>query len=485
MHRSLLSLIFLLTLLLTLGGCARHEAPRSLEDLQEARIGVLTGLAHRQELQDAFPGSIFMNFEDLPLMCMALQGKRIDALVCLEPGLDELLEGNPGFHELPGLSIRDSVCVAFRLDDPDLAEAFDDFLEEIRADGRLAEMEANWFGPEAPRKFYHPHGGKGEPLRVGIEVGQSGLTVMEDEEETGFEPELMRRFADHLERPVQFVEMTGTGMVPALASGRVDALVDAITPTSDRMKSFRFSRPYYSCDLHVVSLDPDYVPVVRRQTLGELLKTNLVDEGRYKLILKGLWITLLIMFCSVLLGSILGALLCWMLLGKSKSLKKFAHAYCEFIEGIPIVVLLLFMFYVVFATAPLTAVTVAIITYSLHFAAGACESFHNGIESVPRGQFEGGLALGFTEFGTMRYVVLPQATRQILTLFKGKSVALIENTAIVGFIAIQDLTKVTDIIRTQTYNSLIPLVVVGLLYFLLARLIGWGVDKLGDYLLKK
>ena len=485
MHRSLLSLIFLLTLLLTLGGCARHEAPRSLEDLQEARIGVLTGLAHRQELQDAFPGSTFMNFEDLPLMCMALQGKRIDALVCLEPGLDELLEGNPGFHELPGLSIRDSVCVAFRLDDPDLAEAFDDFLEEIRADGRLAEMEANWFGPEAPRKFYHPHGGKGEPLRVGIEVGQSGLTVMEDEEETGFEPELMRRFADHLERPVQFVEMTGTGMVPALASGRVDALVDAITPTSDRMKSFRFSRPYYSCDLHVVSLDPDYVPVVRRQTLGELLKTNLVDEGRYKLILKGLWITLLIMFCSVLLGSILGALLCWMLLGKSKPLKKFAHAYCEFIEGIPIVVLLLFMFYVVFATAPLTAVTVAIITYSLHFAAGACESFHNGIESVPRGQFEGGLALGFTEFGTMRYVVLPQATRQILTLFKGKSVALIENTAIVGFIAIQDLTKVTDIIRTQTYNSLIPLVVVGLLYFLLARLIGWGVDKLGDYLLKK
>lgn len=481
MHRFLLAL----SLLLTLGGCIRQDAPRSLEDLQDARIGVLTGLAHRQDLQDAFPGSSFMNFEDLPLMCMALQGRRIDALVCLEPGLDELLEGNPGFRELPGLSIRDSVCVAFRLDDPDLAGAFDDFLEEIRSDGRMAEMEANWFGPDAARSFYHAHGGAGEPLRVGIEVGQSGLTVMEDEEETGFEPELMRRFADHLGRPVRFIEMTGTGMVPALASGRVDALVDAITPTRERSQSFRFSRPYYSCDLHVVVLDPDYVPEIRRQTLGEVLRTNLVDEGRYKLILNGLWITLLIMFCSVLLGSILGALLCWMLLGKSKALKKFAHAYCELIEGIPIVVLLLFMFYVVFAATPVTAVVVAIITYSLHFAAGACESFHNGIESVPHGQFEGGLALGLTEFGTYRYVVLPQAMRQILTLFKGKSVALIENTAIVGFIAIQDLTKVTDIIRTQTYNSLIPLVVVGLLYFLLARLIGWAIDKLGDYLLKK
>ncbi|MCR4825139.1 MAG: ABC transporter permease subunit [Bacteroidales bacterium] len=474
-----------LALLLTLFGCAPHKEVHSLDDLRDGRIGVLTGLAHRQDLQEAFPDATFMNFEDLPLMCMALQGQRIDALVCLEPGLEELLKGNPGFMELPGLSIRDSVCVAFRMEDADLADAFDDFLEEIRADGRMEQLQANWFGPGAPRSFYHPHIKTGTPLRVGIEVGQSGLTVMEDEEETGFEPELMRRFADHLERPVRFIEMTGTGMIPALASGRVDALVDAITPTYERGQSVRFSRPYYSCDLHLVVLNPDYVPEVKRQTLGEVLRTNLIDEGRYMLILKGLWYTLVIMFCSVLLGTLLGALLCWMLLGRSKALKKFAHGYCELIEGIPIVVLLLFMFYVVFAAAPVAAVVVAIVTYSLHFAAGACESFHNGIESVPRGQFEGGLALGFTQLDTLRYVMLPQATRQILLLFKGKSVALIENTAIVGFIAIQDLTKVTDIIRTQTYNSLIPLVVVGVLYFLLARLIGWTIDKLGDYLLKK
>ena len=103
---------------------------------------------------------------------------------------------------------------------------------------------------------------------------------------------------------------------------------------------------------------------------------------------------------------------------------------------------------------------------------------------MPRSQYEAGAALGFREWETLRYVVLPQAARQILVLFKGKAVALIENTSIVGFIAIQDLTKVTDIIRTQTYNSLIPLVVVGLLYFLLAKLIGWVVDRLGDHLLK-
>lgn len=469
-----------------LPACSRHKDIRSLDDLRDARIGTLTSLAHRPNLLRSFPEATLRQFEDLPLMCMALQGRKIDALVCLEAGRDELLRGNPAFVALPALPILDSVCVAFRLEDGALADEFNAFLKLMCSDGRMAQLEANWFAPDAARSFYHAHTTSGTPLRVGIEVGQSGLTVMEDGEETGFEPELMRRFADHLERPVQFVEMTGAGMVPALLSGRVDALVDAITPTQTRSSNVRFSDPYYSCYLQVVAMNPDYqAQHAQRRSLWDDIRQNLVEDGRYLLILKGLWITLLILFCSLLLGSILGALLCWMMLCGSPVLKRFAHGYCEFIEGIPIVVLLLFMFYVVFASSPVAAVVVAVITYSLHFAAGACECFHNGLHGVPKGQYEAGQALGFTYYGTIRWVVLPQATRQILTLFKGKAVALIENTAIVGFIAIQDLTKVTDIIRTQTYNSLIPLVVVGLLYFLLARLIARGVDKLGDYLLKK
>lgn len=474
-----------LLLLLSLVGCGRHREVRGLDDLQSARIGVLNGLAHREQLRAVFPGAQFLHYESLPLMCMALQGHKIDALICIEPGLEELLAGNPAFAQIPGLQIRDSVCVAFRLDNVEMAEAFNDFLENSRADGTLAKMEENWFAPGAPHTFYHAQHQSGQPLLVGIEVGQSGLTVMADGEETGFEPEMMRRFGEYLSRPVEFVEMTGTGMIPALVSSKVDALVDAITPTADRSTSVLFSRPYYSCPLYVVALDPDYKPTVRHETLGHSLRENLIDDGRYKLILKGLWITLLIMFSSLLLGSLLGAVLCWMKLRGTALTHRISHAYCELIEGIPIVVLLLFMFYVVFAASPIAAIVVAIITYSLHFAAGACECFCNGLESVPHGQYEAGLALGFTDFGALRYIVFPQALRQILLLFKGKAVALIENTAIVGFIAIQDLTKVTDIIRTQTYNSLIPLLVVGILYFLLARLIGWCVDALGDYLLKK
>ena len=482
--RRLLFLSLTVLSLLVLGGCSHHKAVRSEQDLDGARVGVLTGLGHRQALEASFPDAQWRHYEDLPSMCLALQGRKIDALVCVGPGLDLLLDTHPSFVELPFRTFPDSMAVAFRLQDDTLAAQFDEFLHAARSDGLLAEVDANWFGPEAPRSFYHQHVHAGTPLRVGIEVGQSGLTVMEDGEETGFEPELMRRFADHLGRPVHFVEMTGAGMLPALMSGRVEALVDAITPTPDRRANVRFSEPYYRGTLHLVTLSPDG-GLLHRRHLGGSLRQNLLEEGRYLLILKGLWITLLIMACSLLLGSVLGAGLCWMRVYGKPWARKAAHSYCDFIESIPVVVLLLFMFYVVFASSSVAAVVVAVITYSLHFSAGACESFVEGLRTVPMGQYEAARALGFTEWQALRYVVLPQAARAILLLFKGRSVALIENTSIVGFIAIQDLTKVTDIIRTQTYDSLVPLVVVGLLYFLLAKLIGWGIDKLGDFLLKR
>ncbi|MCR4860212.1 MAG: ABC transporter substrate-binding protein/permease [Bacteroidales bacterium] len=481
-RRGLLLFSFLLCLFLT--GCEQRREVRAHGDLDRARLGVLTSLAHRPALVERYPGAVLKNYEDLPSLALALRSGKIDAALCPDNALDAFLKGNPGLAVLPGALLRDSVAVAFRHNETELAVRFNAFLGQMRADGRLSGMTANWFGSDAPRSFYHSHVREGVPLRVGIELGQSGLTVMEGDEETGFEPELMRRFGDEIGRPVHFVEMTGAGMIPALMSGKVDALVDAITPTPQRSANVLFSDPYYRGDLHLVAPDPDAVLSSPNRGLGASLRANLLDDGRYLLILRGLWITLVIMLCSLVLGSLLGALLCWMDLYGPPALGRFARGYCEFIEGIPIVVLLLFMFYVVFAASTATALAVAVVTYSLHFAAGACECFRNGLESVPRGQYEAGQALGFSNFGTLRYVVLPQAARQILLLFKGKSVALIENTSIVGFIALQDLTKVTDIIRTQTYNSLIPLVVVGLLYFLLAKLVGLLIDKLGDYLLK-
>ena len=151
----------------------------------------------------------------------------------------------------------------------------------------------------------------------------------------------------------------------------------------------------------------------------------------------------------------------------------------------PILVILLVMFYVVFAASHLTAVTVAIITYSLFFAAGACECFRTGIASVDPLQREAALSLGFTPLQAYRYVVVPQSMKTIIPLFKGRAIGLIENTSIVGFIAIKDLTKVIDVLRNQTYESVISLGILALIYFLLTRLIGFCLDWIGNKILSR
>jgi len=152
-------------------------------------------------------------------------------------------------------------------------------------------------------------------------------------------------------------------------------------------------------------------------------------------------------------------------------LRAVAKVYIDLLRGIPQVVLLMLMFYVVFAPLNVNGITVAIITFAMNFAAYVSEMFRTSIESVKRGQTEAGIAMGFGRVGTFVHIVLPQAVQRVLPVYKGEFIALVKMTAIVGYIAVQDLTKASDIIRSRTFDAFFPLIMVAVLYFLLAWLL--------------
>ena len=176
---------------------------------------------------------------------------------------------------------------------------------------------------------------------------------------------------------------------------------------------------------------------------------------------------------AILLGSVLGIGLYVMACSRKSGMRAFAKAYNSFLAGIPELVLLLIMFYVVFAKTGLPSDLVATITFALFFASGACDIYKTSLEAIPHGQTEAGLALGFTRSQTFFHIILPQAVRRGLPLYKGQCVSLLKGTSIVGYIAIQDLTRAGDIIRSRTFDAVIPLLVVTIIYFLLVWLIGW------------
>ncbi|HEY8157068.1 MAG TPA: amino acid ABC transporter permease [Methylobacter sp.] len=181
---------------------------------------------------------------------------------------------------------------------------------------------------------------------------------------------------------------------------------------------------------------------------------------------------------ATLLGTLLGALVCFMRMSKRTVLNLPARIYINILRGMPVLVLLMLIFYVVFASVDINPVLVAIIAFGMNFAAYVSEIFRSGIEGVGKGQIEAGIAMGFTKFKTFVYIVLPQTVQRILPVYKGEFISLVKMTSIVGYIAVQDLTKASDIIRSRTFDAFFPLVMVAILYFVIAWVLMLGLEYL-------
>ena len=154
-----------------------------------------------------------------------------------------------------------------------------------------------------------------------------------------------------------------------------------------------------------------------------------------------------------------------MLISKNKALNKIASIYNKIVTGIPILVWLMILYYIVFKSVNLSSIVVAIITFSLQTGAYLSSIFKTGIDSIDKGQEEAAKSLGFNDMQIFKKIILPQAALNIFDLYEGEFVSLVKTTSIVGYIAINDLTKVSDIVRSRTYQAFFPLVATAIIYF--------------------
>jgi polar amino acid transport system substrate-binding protein len=208
----------------------------------------------------------------------------------------------------------------------------------------------------------------------------------------------------------------------------------------------------------------------------EDFEKTFIREDRWKLIVSGIGVTMLISICSAIFGSLLGFGL-YML---SRSDKKFiqvvskgiAKVYSRIIAGTPIVVILMILFYVIFGNfRDMSGVVVAIIGFTLTFGAFVYDHLAVSVNSVNFGQTEAAYALGYPKTKTFFRIILPQAMDVFLPSYCGQAVELIKATAVVGYVAVNDLTKMGDIIRSNTYEAFFPLLATAIIYFILTWLL--------------
>lgn len=208
------------------------------------------------------------------------------------------------------------------------------------------------------------------------------------------------------------------------------------------------------------------------QELQRRLVNNFITDDRWEYIADGLVTTLQVTFLSVFIGIALGFLVAivrstYDKTGKLKILNVVCKLYLTVIRGTPVVVQLLIIYFVIFGSVDISKVLVAVMAFGFNSGAYVAEIFRSGIMSIDSGQFEAGRSLGFNYVQTMRYIIMPQAFKNVLPALGNEFIVLLKETSVAGYIALQDLTKGGDIIRSRTYDAFMPLIMVALIYLIM------------------
>jgi len=213
-------------------------------------------------------------------------------------------------------------------------------------------------------------------------------------------------------------------------------------------------------------------------SIKESFSKTFIREHRYRLFLKGISATLAITVLSMLFGTLLGFIM-YLWCRRGGRIADPVTRFCVWlVQGMPGIVLLMILYYVVFGKADISGMWVAVIGFTMTFAASVYSMILSGVNAVDPGQTEASYALGFTDTQTFFGIILPQAARHFMPAYKAEIVALIKATAVVGYIAVQDLTKMGDIVRSRTYEAFFPLIAVAVIYFVLSGILKAVVGRI-------
>jgi len=203
-----------------------------------------------------------------------------------------------------------------------------------------------------------------------------------------------------------------------------------------------------------------------------------IKEDRWKMFLEGIDNTFFISFLSVSIGTTLGLLLYLLVSHGGKFESKFMSALCWLTSSTPTVVLLMILYYIIFGNYLVSNIVIAVVGFSIVFACGFYERILSGVKAVGNGQVEAAYAQGFSKDQAFFRIILPQAIEHFSNAYQGDIISLIQNTSVVGYIAIKDLTKMSDLVRARTYEAFFPIIATAIIYFLLIIVLTTLFDRL-------
>ena len=465
------------------------------QDYNGKRIGVLVGPLMEDAAAEFFPDSEYLLFNSYPDCAAALLAGKIDGFLGDEPGMISMHAENPAIDYIHESLTENNYAFAFRKEDPEsaaLCAELDAFLAKSWADGTMEELGEIWLGVDESRKDVDMSGLTGENGTVRVVTTSTDMpwSYIRDGKNVGYDIDLVVRFCREGGYALELGDVDFAGRIPAVQSGKYDFTTD-MNVTPEREEQVLFSDPTAHGGIVLAVLASDLVLSApdKQDSAGDSGKSFLdsvrdsfektfIRENRWKLFLEGIGTTMLITVLSILFGTALGFAVYMSCRNGNPVANTLTRFFTWLIQGMPVVVLLMILYYIFFAKSSINGTAVAVIGFTLVFGTAVYGMLCAGVGAVPKGQTEAAYALGYGNVRTFFRIILPQAVPHFLPAYKGEIVALIKATAIVGYIAVQDLTKMGDIVRGRTYEAFFPLIAVAVIYFILAAILTFLVGKI-------
>ncbi len=480
------NLLSILLLMLCLCACSSdHKSITSKEDLNRKGIsvGVGDGSAAIHIVEDELPEAEIVYLEGNTGYESVAQGK-LDAYIFDRRQMQLAIDsGRKGVHLLDE-DMEGSVHVAVGISPvagiPDLENRINLFISELKADGILDDMYERWVikGDETMPEITLP-----ENPEQYLTVGTTGITppytYYVGTDLNGYDIELARRFAAWLGMGLRFKVYDYSGVITAASTGDVDCVMADLNITPERAEALTFSDDLFEEKIAIMVRDtaevkPGFTSFL--ESLSSSLEKNFVRENRWKLFISGFIVTFIITLLSAIFGTVLGFLILFICKDANPIANRITGFCLWLVQGMPVVVLLMILYYIVFGNIHVDGVVVSVIGFTLVFGAGVYGLLKIGVGTVARGQYEAAYALGYSVNGTFFKIILPQTIPHVMDAYKAEIVGLIKATAIVGYIAVQDLTKVGDIVRSRTFEAFFPLIAVAVIYFLMEAIFAFAVE---------
>ena len=465
----------------------------SLAELNGKRIGVQTGTSFDKAVFEQLPDAQVLYFNTKADMINALMTYKIDGYTVDEPVIKSEMQQNGRLTYIPEYMENFEFAYVFPKTEEGgmLCDQFSEYLRTIKKDGTLEKIEERWFGEDDAQKMlpdYKAFPATGGTLRMATEALYEPFTYILNNEIAGYDIDIAVRFCEAYGYGLEIVDMSFDAVLPAVQSGKCDFGGAGITITEERAESVLFSEPNFSGGTVIAVRKSEEAnaadTMVTKQEesfLGGIASSfdkTFIRESRWKLFLEGVGTTLLITMLSILSGTLLGFLV-FMLCRNGNTIANGITRFCIWlVTGTPIVVLLMILYYIIFGSVAINGIAVAVIGFTLTFGAAVFGLLKMGVGAVDNGQYEAACALGYPDRRTFFKIILPQALPHVLPAYRGEIVGLIKATAIVGYIAVQDLTKMGDIVRSRTYEAFFPLIAVTIIYFVLEGLIGFFINRI-------